>query len=90
MAVAADLIAAGRVTGWYQGRSEWGPRALGNRSILANPAIPTMKETLNTKIKRRESFRQEGLRDVRERFLADRLAAEKGEVYLEAIKARSA
>jgi len=57
VAVAADLIAVGRVTGWYQGRSEWGPRALGNRSILANPAIPTMKETLNTKIKRRESFR---------------------------------
>jgi len=57
VAVAADLIAAGRVTGWYQGRGEWGPRALGNRSILANPAIPTMKETLNTKIKRRESFR---------------------------------
>ncbi len=55
--MAAGLIAAGLVTGWYQGRSEWGPRALGNRSILANPAIPTMKETLNTKIKRRESFR---------------------------------
>jgi carbamoyltransferase len=53
----ADLIASGHVTGWYQGRSEWGPRALGNRSILANPAIPTMKETINAKIKRRESFR---------------------------------
>ncbi len=55
--VAAGLIAAGQVTGWYQGRSEWGPRALGNRSILANPAIPTMKDTINAKIKRRESFR---------------------------------
>ena len=55
--VAAGLIADGRVTGWYQGRSEWGPRALGNRSILANPAIPTMKDTINAKIKRRESFR---------------------------------
>jgi len=53
----ADTIAAGNVTGWYQGRSEWGPRALGNRSILANPAIPTMKDTINSKIKRRESFR---------------------------------
>lgn len=53
----ADLVAAGNVTGWYQGRSEWGPRALGNRSILANPAITTMKETINAKIKRRESFR---------------------------------
>ncbi len=55
--VASKLIADGNVTGWYQGRSEWGPRALGNRSILANPAIPTMKETINDKIKRRESFR---------------------------------
>lgn len=53
----AQLIADGMVVGWYQGRSEWGPRALGNRSILANPAIRTMKETINTKIKRRESFR---------------------------------
>jgi carbamoyltransferase len=55
--VAAGLIADGQVIGWYQGRSEWGPRALGNRSILANPAIPTMKDTINAKIKRRESFR---------------------------------
>lgn len=54
---AAALIADGQVLGWYQGRSEWGPRALGNRSILANPAIPTMKDTINAKIKRRESFR---------------------------------
>jgi carbamoyltransferase len=55
--IAADLIARGQVMGWYQGRSEWGPRALGNRSILANPALVTMKETINAKIKRRESFR---------------------------------
>ncbi len=54
---AAGLIADGLVMGWYQGRSEWGPRALGNRSILANPAVATMKETINAKIKRRESFR---------------------------------
>jgi len=54
---ASKLIADGLVVGWYQGRSEWGPRALGNRSILANPAIPTMKDTINAKIKRRESFR---------------------------------
>jgi carbamoyltransferase len=53
----AKLIADGLVTGWYQGRSEWGPRALGNRSILANPAIPTMKDTINRKVKRREAFR---------------------------------
>ena len=50
--VAAGLIADGLVTGWYQGRSEWGPRALGNRSILANPAIQAMKDTINAKIKR--------------------------------------
>ena len=53
----AKLIADGMVVGWYQGRSEWGPRALGGRSILANPAIKTMKNTINEKIKRRESFR---------------------------------
>lgn len=53
----ADLISGGAVVGWYQGRSEWGPRALGNRSILANPAIPNMKATINSKIKKRESFR---------------------------------
>ncbi|AKO97741.1 putative carbamoyl transferase, NodU family [Marinovum algicola DG 898] len=53
----ADHIADGAVVGWYQGRSEWGPRALGNRSILANPAIKNMKDTINGKIKKRESFR---------------------------------
>lgn len=55
--VAADHIAKGAVVGWYQGRSEWGPRALGNRSILANPAVRDMKATINAKIKKRESFR---------------------------------
>lgn len=54
---AATLIADGLIVGWYQGRSEWGPRALGNRSILANPAILPMKDLINAKIKRRESFR---------------------------------
>lgn len=54
---ASSLINAGLVVGWYQGRSEWGPRSLGNRSILAHPGIPTMKDTINQKIKRRESFR---------------------------------
>jgi carbamoyltransferase len=53
----AELIAQGKIVGWFQGRTEWGPRALGNRSILANPAFPQMKETLNTKIKKREPFR---------------------------------
>jgi carbamoyltransferase len=53
----ADLVVQGKVLGWYQGRSEWGPRALGNRSILANPSIPNMRDIINAKIKRRESFR---------------------------------
>jgi carbamoyltransferase len=50
-------IAAGQVVGWFQGRMEWGPRALGNRSILGDPRRPDMKDILNFKIKRRESFR---------------------------------
>jgi carbamoyltransferase len=54
---AAYAIAAGEVVGWFQGRMEWGPRALGNRSILCDPRRPNMKEILNAKIKRRESFR---------------------------------
>ena len=53
----AEAIAGGRVIGWFQGRMEWGPRALGNRSILCDPRRPDMKDILNLKIKRRESFR---------------------------------
>jgi carbamoyltransferase len=53
----AEALARGDVVGWYQGRSEWGPRALGNRSILADPRRADMQELLNRKIKRRESFR---------------------------------
>jgi carbamoyltransferase len=53
----AHAIANGNIVGWFQGRMEWGPRALGNRSILADPRRADMKEILNTKIKRRESFR---------------------------------
>jgi len=52
-----ELLRSGKVVGWYQGASEWGPRALGNRSILADPTHPEMKEIINAKIKRRESFR---------------------------------
>ena len=54
---AARAIADGKVVGWFQGRMEWGPRALGNRSILADPRRADMKDILNLKIKRRESFR---------------------------------
>ena len=53
----ARAIAEGLVVGWFQGRMEWGPRALGNRSILGDPRRPDMKNILNLKIKRRESFR---------------------------------
>ena len=53
----AAAIASGKVIGWFQGRMEWGPRALGNRSILCDPRRGDMKEILNLKIKRRESFR---------------------------------
>lgn len=54
---AAREIERGRVVGWFQGRSEWGPRALGNRSILAHPGLPGMREVLNARIKHREPFR---------------------------------
>jgi carbamoyltransferase len=53
----AKAIADGAVVGWFQGRMEWGPRALGNRSIVCDPRRADMKELLNAKIKRRESFR---------------------------------
>lgn len=53
----AKLITEKNVVGWYQGRMEWGPRALGNRSILADPREAKMKDILNEKIKHRESFR---------------------------------
>ncbi len=53
----AGRIVAGDVVGWFQGRSEWGPRALGNRSIVVDPRRPDMKDILNARIKRREWFR---------------------------------
>ena len=53
----ATAISGGKVVGWFQGRMEWGPRALGNRSILGDPRRADMKDILNLKIKRRESFR---------------------------------
>jgi carbamoyltransferase len=55
--VTAEAVADGKVVGWFQGRLEWGPRALGNRSIVCDPRRADMKEILNAKIKRRESFR---------------------------------
>jgi carbamoyltransferase len=52
-----DQIVQGKVVGWFQGRMEWGPRALGNRSIVVHPGLPGMKDVLNARIKRREPFR---------------------------------
>jgi carbamoyltransferase len=54
---AARLLADGKLLGWIQGRAEFGPRALGNRSILADPRSPEMKERINARVKFRESFR---------------------------------
>jgi carbamoyltransferase len=53
----AAKIAQGKIVGWFQGRMEWGPRALGNRSILVDPRNAAMKDILNRRIKHRESFR---------------------------------
>ena len=55
--IVAKDISEGKVIGWFQGKMEWGPRALGNRSILGDPRRSDMKDILNLKIKRRESFR---------------------------------
>lgn len=53
----AEFLAEGKIIGWAQGRAEFGPRSLGNRSILANPAFPAMKDIINAKVKFREEFR---------------------------------
>lgn len=53
----AGLISKDKIVGWFQGRMEFGPRALGNRSIIANPCNPAMKDLLNSRVKKRESFR---------------------------------
>lgn len=57
MDLVAERLQQGKVIGWFQGRFEWGPRALGNRSILADPRNPAMKDIVNTKIKFREPYR---------------------------------
>jgi carbamoyltransferase len=55
--VAARLLSEGKIVGWFQGAMEMGPRALGNRSLLADPRNPEVREILNTKVKHRENFR---------------------------------
>ncbi|MBX9788282.1 MAG: carbamoyltransferase [Pirellulales bacterium] len=62
-----DEVVAGNVIGWFQGRMEWGPRALGNRSIVVHPGLPNMKDVLNARIKRREAFRPFAPSVLRER-----------------------
>lgn len=64
---AAQDLADGKALGWFQGRMEFGPRALGNRSILGDPRSPTMQKTLNLKVKYRESFRPFAPSVLRER-----------------------
>ena len=54
---ASDFLKEGKIIGWFQGKSEFGPRALGNRSILGNPLIPTIQRDINLRVKFRESFR---------------------------------
>ena len=63
----AEDLAQGKAVGWFQGRMEFGPRALGNRSILGDPRSPTMQKTLNLKVKYRESFRPFAPSILRER-----------------------
>jgi len=61
----AELIHSDRIVGWFQGRMEFGPRALGQRSILANPCNPDMQGILNSRVKHRESFRPYGVSVLR-------------------------
>jgi carbamoyltransferase len=67
---AADDLVAGRIVGWFEGRSEFGPRALGHRSILADPRNPLIKDALNGRVKFRESFRPFGAAVLREQMTA--------------------
>jgi len=66
----AELLAKGKIVGWYQGHGELGPRALGNRSILMNPTVKNGKEILNNKVKKREWFRPFGA-TVLEEFVSN-------------------
>ena len=67
IASSAEDLSQGKAMGWFQGRMEFGPRALGNRSILGDPRSPTMQKTLNLKVKYRESFRPFAPSVLRER-----------------------
>jgi carbamoyltransferase len=75
---AAELLTEGKVLGWFQGRMEYGPRALGNRSILADPRRADMKDQVNAKVKFREAFRPFAPAILAERVQDYFLGAEKG------------
>jgi carbamoyltransferase len=77
----AQELAAGKVVGWFQGRMEFGPRALGGRSILGDARNPTMQSTMNLKIKYRESFRPFAPSVLRER-LADYFTLDTDSPYM--------
>jgi len=64
--IVAEELAAGNIVAWYQGHGEIGPRALGHRSILANPRLTNMKDVLNSRVKQRENFRPYGASVLRE------------------------
>ena len=81
---AAKLITEGKVIGWFQGQMEFGPRALGNRSILADPRNPDMKNIINMKIKRRESFRPFAP-SVLEKYQSDWFTSNFNNPYMSAI-----
>jgi len=67
--IASQLLAEGKIIAWYQGRSEFGPRALGHRSILADPGLSTMKDEINKRVKFREEFRPFAPSVLEERYM---------------------
>ena len=77
----ADLVADGQVVGWYQGRMEWGPRALGHRTILGDARHPEMRDIINRKIKMREGFRPFAP-TVLEKYVGDHFQIDRPSPYM--------
>ncbi|MCD4761691.1 carbamoyltransferase [bacterium] len=88
----AKLILSNKVVAWFQGKMEWGPRALGNRSILANPLNPGMKDFLNKKVKHRENFRPFApsicIDDIGKYFEGEDFVSEPAQYMLQVIKVK--
>ncbi|MBK9099368.1 MAG: carbamoyltransferase [bacterium] len=80
----AEMLANGAVIGWFQGRTEFGPRALGNRSVLVHPGRPDAKDLINSKIKRRESFRPFAPSILRE-YVSEYFAQEDDVYFMEKV-----